>query len=158
MSGIEILTAVATGLQFAQQIQQGQQQSAMAKYNADVSKAEADSEKQSAAYEASQYQERARKLIATQRASAAASGLGLEGSVFDVMDQTASQATYDSLLIRHAGDVNAAKAMSHARLDRLEGNLRSGDAYYGAGATLLTGGSKLYDLYSASKPKTSAAP
>ena len=160
MSGIELfggaftlgdvaagLGAVGTVASIGGQLASGAQQQSAAAYNARVAKAEADSARAAADYEARQYQDKARRLIATQRTEAAASGLGLEGSVFDVMDQTAAEAAYDALLIRHAGDVRASQSMSDAALSRLQGKFARGDSYYGAAGTFLTGASRLAEIY-----------
>jgi hypothetical protein len=160
MSGVELfggaltlgdvaagLGAVGTVASIGGQLASGAQQQAAAAHNARVAKAEAESTRAAADYEATQYQDKARRLIATQRAEAAASGLGLEGSVFDVMDETASQAAYDALLIRHAGDVKASQGMSEAALSRLQGKFARSDSYYGGTSTFLTGASRLAEIY-----------
>jgi len=105
MSWEVALAAFSTGFGIVSDISQAQQQSQLADYNAQVAEAQATAQRQSAAYEASQYRDRARRLIATQRAEAAASGFGLEGSPFEVMNETAAQAAYDELLIKHQGSV-----------------------------------------------------
>jgi hypothetical protein len=133
------------------QISGGMQQQQIADYNAKVAKAEGEAAQQSAGYEADQYADRAKRLISTQRANAAASGLGLEGSPLDVMDETAAQAAYDELLIRHSGSVAAAKSNSEAALDRLQGGAAASRGIYGSGATFLTGASDLAQIYGKKK-------
>jgi cell wall-associated NlpC family hydrolase len=128
-------------------VQQGQATSKMAKYNAQVMENQAVAERQKAALEEQRHRARTTKLLSTQRALIAKSGLDLEGSPLLVMEDTAAQSELDSLLIRYNGEMGANRAQSQAGLDRMRASSASTGGYLSAGASLLNGVSRMGSIY-----------
>jgi hypothetical protein len=146
-------------------IQQGRQQNQAAKYQAQVDENNATR----AGYSAIQAQEQAQREagdIAAQRrrvlsqniASASRSGLGIGGSVVDVMTDTALQAEQDIQMAIYRGDTSAynyaneaASSRSNAKFSRMSGRNAVRGSYLSAGGSLLSNTSSLglsYATYS----------
>lgn len=132
---------------------QGAAMQKQAEYNAQVAERQALAARQAASLEEERHRDKTRKLLSSQRAAIAASGLDLEGSPLAVMEETAAEAELDALLIRHSGNMSELQAKSQAAADRLAGRTARIQGYYGAGASLLNGVSALGRTYG---PKSSS--
>lgn len=120
-------------------IRQGNAESAADKYNAQVATNNASMASAQAAADESKQRRDARIAIGSQRAAYGASGLSIEGSPLDVLEQSAATAELDALNIRTEGrnkaiaygnqatlDLSAAKNAKSAGLWKAAGNLVSG--------------------------------
>lgn len=148
------LGAVATGasiagtaLSAASAVKQGNAQKSMMDYNARVAERQGQMARQAADLEEARQRNRTDKLLSSQRAAVAASGLDLEGSPLLVMEESAAQSELDALLIRHSGSVAEAQANSQAAADRMSGRAAKMQGYYSAGASLLSGASSVVRAY-----------
>lgn len=151
---IALIVALAgTGVAVAGTIQSGRAQAKMAEYNAQVAKREAQVAEQNAAYEEAMHRKEGARLMATQRARYAKSGVTSSGSPLLVMEDTAAEIERDALAIRYGGNVAAANARSSATLSRLTGSQAKTASYYSAGSSLLTGISKAAQYKSSSTKK-----
>lgn len=135
------------GLSAISAVGQGRQQKAVMDYNAKVEDRRAQQTKQLADLEEARQRNRVAKVLASQRAAVAASGLDLEGSPLLVMEETAAEGELDALLIRHSGSVQAAQAQSQAAADRMAGRAAQARGYASGAATLLTGAGTLARRY-----------
>jgi hypothetical protein len=148
-TGIEIaaiVSAAAATAGAASSIQQGQKQSEIANYNAQLSQNNAIAAQQKAAYDEQRQREVAVRLKGTQRASAAAAG-GELLDMSDVMDESAKQAEMDALAIRYGGSAQAAAARQQAELQKAQGSMAKMKGYSDAGGSLLTGASGLFKQF-----------
>lgn len=118
MSGVLLLafSAISTGFQMFTAYQEGQQQAALAEYNADVMEQQARQEEEAAKLEAYRMQEEKDRFLAAQRAAYSASGFTLEGSPMEVMARTAGQFEYDIALNTYSRQLKAWGARSQANL------------------------------------------
>lgn len=142
MTGAEILM----GLQIAGSvigavgaISGGQNQSAIAEYNALLSERDAKAAKIAAADEEAKLHRQRAQVSSAQRVAAGKSGLVLEGSPIEVFGDTVYQAELDAQRIRYAGSVEEAKALGQAAGWRMQGRAAKTAGYIGAGSSLLTG-------------------
>lgn len=111
-----IISAVSTGFQMFSAYQEGQQQAALAEYNAEVMEQQARQEEEAAKLEAYRMQKEKDRFLATQRAAYSASGFTLEGSPMEVMANTAGQFEYDIALNTYGRQLKAWQARSQAGL------------------------------------------
>ena len=80
------------------------------------------------------------KMLSSARAAVGASGITIEGSPMDVLEESAAQAELDALLIRHGGAVKAATYRNQARLTRHSGKVSRTLGFLNFGGSLLSAG------------------
>ena len=141
-----ILMSIGTALSAVGMIRSGQAQEKAAEYNAQVAERQATAATQKAAYEEEMRREKGRKLSASQRAAAGATGITME-SFSDVFAQTALDTELDALAIRYGGDIESSRYKSEATGQRFTGAQAKKTGILSAGATLLTGAGKAYGTY-----------
>lgn len=125
-------------------IQQGNAAKAAAQYNATVARQNAEAARADAAANAAR-QERAARIRRGQNiAAAAASGVALEGSVLDIMEDNAIEEELDRLTILQRGEVDAAGLLAGAGMQDIRGRAAQRAGFMSAGATLLSGASSTY--------------
>lgn len=118
----------------------GEAQKAAADYNAKVLEAQAQSEREAAAFEETQQREKAAKMRARQRVAYLASGVDLsEGTPLEVLGQQAGEMEMDALTIRYNGEIKAKQSESQAAIYRMQGAQAKKAGYTNAGSSLLTG-------------------
>lgn len=118
----------------------GEAQKAAADYNAKVLEAQAQSEREAAAFEETQQREQAAKMRARQRVAYLASGVDLsEGTPLEVLGQQAGEMEMDALTIRYNGEIKAKQSESQAAIYRMQGAQAKKAGYTNAGSSLLTG-------------------
>ena len=126
--------------------EQGQNEKAMADYNARVAERDAEATRQKAAFDQKRQAERAARIKSSQTANiAAAGGLGSPVAADLAADQ-ASELELENLLIGYEGEIGAQRYESQAAGDRISGNFaaKRGEnlataGYISAGGSLLTG-------------------
>lgn len=135
-------------------IQQSNAQSNAAQYNADVAERNATIAQQQAKADADAQRRHALVKIGAARAMYGASGVALEGSPLDVLQNSAINAELDNQTILYKGKLRALGYTDSATLDRAG----SGTDYLGATGYLLSGlGDAAYQgqgLLSGSSPTT----
>lgn len=141
------LSAISSIVGAASQASQGQAAYDYSAYNASIAEENAKETRAVAAQNESDQATTVRRVISSQRAAAAASGVDVSsGSPLELMSETAASGAYDALKIRYAGSVQAANYESQAALDRLQGQMYRTAGYSRAGATLLGGASRVFSL------------
>ena len=80
-----------------------------------------------------------------------ASGVTLEGTPLDVLEESAANAELDALTIRHQGELAARGYENTATLDTFAASGARTGGYISAVDELLTGGAKLYNIYNPPK-------
>lgn len=99
--------------------------------------------RQQARAEAEAQQRDARRRVGAARAAYGASGVTLEGSPLDVLEESASLAELDKQQILYNGELRAMGYTDTASLDRAGGRNAERQGYFGAASTLLLGASKV---------------
>lgn len=133
MEAVAILTAVNA-------LNEGKQAKRAKDYNADVMESEAAIAMQQGGAREDQNRRRAREFMGTQRASAAQAGVGLGGSIGDVLGDSAAEAELDSLNIRYESNLQSLGMKNQAAMTRWEGKELKRQAKVKAVTSLITGG------------------
>lgn len=111
-----------------------------ANYNAQVAEQNATLARQQAAEEERKSRVQSKKELGAARANYGASGITLEGSPLDSLEESAAAAELDALQIRHSGEVKARAFEGQANLERYRGKNAKTQGYLGGAASLLQGG------------------
>lgn len=131
-----------------------------AKKSADYNAAIADRNAVVAQQQASANEEAQRKIDARRmgaaRAGYGASGVTSDGSVLDVLGDSIAEAELNALNIRYEGKLAAQGYGDTAASQRAAGRNAQASGYMKAGASLLQGGSKAYDIYQRGNPSKPA--
>jgi hypothetical protein len=145
------ITAIGAGASAYGQVQQGHDQARMAAYNAKLAERNAKIAKENATYEARQKRKETARLIGKQRALYSKSGVTMEGSPLDVLQETAAQGEMDALMIERGYAQQGAAYTSQAQLARMRAAGYKRQGYWGAGRTLLTSGGRIISGYGGKK-------
>jgi len=84
----------------------------------------------------------ARKIVGDTRAGYGASGVTMEGSPLDIMEESIKNATQDQMNIRYAGEINAREAEWDATLAKKSGQSARTASYFNAASSLIGGATK----------------
>jgi len=117
---------------------QGQNQAAMADYNAKLAERDARIAKQNAEHEASQKRRETQRLLGRQRALYGKAGVTMEGSPLMVQEETAAEGEMDALMIERGYALREQSYTAEATLHRMKGRTARSSGMWGAGSTLLT--------------------
>jgi len=143
-AALPFLQIAGTAMAVIGTLQQGQQASAAAGYNAAVARNNAAASQQQAAANAASQERKARLQIGAMRAGYGASGINLEGSPMDVIESSASLAELDRQNILYGGAIKSQGYESTAGLELMRGENAVTSSYFGAGSALLSGGAKIW--------------
>lgn len=147
MTGIEIAAIAATAVSALGAIQQGSSQRAIANANAAAQQRQAALDFASGEAEASRVQDQGRRRRASALNQLAGSGIDEQsGSASDLMSDLAAGSALDAAIARWRGSVGAQSREQQAAFTRAEGQQAQQAAWWRAGSTLLTGGSRLMAL------------
>lgn len=146
-----ILTVASTAFSVYGAIQSANAEASAAKYNAKVADQNANIARQQAAADEDRQRRIAAKTMGGIRANYGASGVTLEGSPLDVIEESAANAKLDELNIRYNGELQAMGFQNTANLDRSRAANAKTSGYLTAGSALLVGGSKSYNAYKSYK-------
>lgn len=122
------------------QLYQGEASAAAAEFNAQIAEQNAIDSIARAKEEERRHRVMARKQIGDMRASFGASGVAMEGSPLEVMQESAANAELDALSIRHEGEARATAFRNEARLARFGGQTARTAGQIGAVSSLLMAG------------------
>lgn len=153
MTAIQWVQAAATAASAISAINQGNNQSAMYKSQAQANAYNADMARQNAQVAAEQgnaneetQRRHARIIEGQQRAAIAEAGIGTDGSAGDLYEQSASNAEMDALNIRYGAQLQSAGFTNQAGLDDWQGDQNRRNAssartsgFINAGAAALSG-------------------
>ena len=150
-----ITAMVGVGVTAYSQYKEGQDAAEAAKYNAKVSRRNAELEavaiEQSGAVEASQKRKEIKRLISTQKAKYGAAGIELTGSPLEVMIGTAAEGELDAQIIEYNAKREAYATRYGAASQGIQYE-RAAEAYQTSGtlkaaSTILTSASKIRKEY-----------
>jgi hypothetical protein len=145
LSFIPYLTAASAGVSAFSAIRQGKAAEAAGEYNADI-------QRQNAAFAREEADELVRiadretylRLGAIRAAQGANGGVAGEGSVFDVLADTAAESERERQYIVRSGEMKAQGFESTAGLELMEGRSARSASYMRAGSELLSGTANAY--------------
>lgn len=124
------------------QIREGEAANSAAQYNAQVAEQNAQTTLAQSAEEERRLRVMARKQIGDARANYGASGVSLEGSPLDVLEESAATAELDALTVRYGGQQKAQAYRNEAKLERFRGKNSKTSGYLSAAGTLFQAGGK----------------
>jgi hypothetical protein len=137
-------------------------QAAASRYNAEVSRQQADQALQVSAAQQMQQRRQARQVLGLQRAGAAESGVGMGGSNADLLERSETLAELDALNLAYEGTLRARGYTTQAELDEFQARAFDAQAkstkragYLSAAGSILGGA---YTLSGGVAPKTGATP
>lgn len=138
-----VFMAISTAMSVASAISSAQQQKDAAEYNRKVAENQATSARQVAGARAEQQTRAAQRQMGKMEAAYSASGVSMEGSALDMLQQSASEAELDRLTLIHTGELQAAGHDATAELERVRGKNAMQQGYMKAGSALFGGMSKM---------------
>jgi hypothetical protein len=125
-------------------IKQGQAAKAAADFNATVNQQNAGIARQEARDLAQQHDRETYQRLGAIRAAQGHAGGTNEGSVLDVLADTASQSELERQQIMYRGELKARGYLNTATLDTFQGETAKDASYMKAGSELLGGASRAY--------------
>lgn len=123
-------------------IQEARATSAASEFNAKIADNNAIIAEQNAAADEKRQRRSASRQAAASRAAIGASGVTLEGSPLEILEDQALEAELDALNIRYGGRLNAENFRSQAQLDRSAARNARTQGFLSAGSTLLKGAAR----------------
>lgn len=141
-----ILAITGSTMQAIGAIQQGTAAKNAGDFNAAILNQNAVTERQMAGEREEAQRRTARRVLGSQRAALAQSGIGLDGSAADVMQQSAANAELDALTTRYEGELRSRGMETQARLERYQGKAAKKASYFEAAGSILSGSGQAYGL------------
>lgn len=143
MAFAPILAGVGSVFSAIGAMQQGKAASAAANYNASISERNAQIETMQASEDAERSRRASRRRIGAMRAAYGASGVTMEGSPLDVLEDSFAEGELDALTIQYQGRMAAENHRGEAVLSRMQGKAAKKAGFIRAGTSLLTGATKV---------------
>lgn len=134
-------------------VAQGERDSQMSTYNAQLAQRNAGIARDQAAADADAQARHARRVIGGARAAYGASGITMEGSPLDVLEMSAANAELDNRSILYKGELRAMGYEDTAGLDLMRGDAARQTGGERAGSAILLGAGRAYGQMPAPKPK-----
>lgn len=119
------------------QVQKAQQAKAMAQYNQKMQERNAQISRDQTALAMTQQNQRARRVQGSIQASYGASGVQLNGTLLDVMSDSAANAEMDALTLKYHGQLRAQGYQSAADIYGWQGSQALREGYGAAASTLV---------------------
>jgi len=155
------LAVIGTAFTAIGQIRQANAQASAQRYNAGlkqrevaIAEANADLTRQQTNENERRHRTLARKKLGSLRANLGASGVTIDGSALDVLEESAANAELDALTIRHEGKLKELSQRNQGLTSRADSELLKSSAsstetsgYMSAAGTLLSGGTKAYNMH-----------
>jgi hypothetical protein len=136
-----VMAGVGQVTQILSAFHEGEAQGQAADYNAQAATQNAEQTRLQAKEEERRARIAGRKHLGSMRAGYGASGVQMDGSALDVLEESARNVELDALTIRHAGEVRARGFENEAVLERMRGkNARKGGMLKAAGILFSAGG------------------
>lgn len=139
-------TALSAGLSAYGSYQQGRQQSAMAQFQADQAAANARAARAETDVAEAQQRRKVAQTLGTQRAALAASGADIsdtDTSAMNILGDTVEWGDYDARITRYNGEMKAWNFQNQGNAYAAQAKQYSTAGAIGAGASLLSGASKV---------------
>lgn len=151
MAGLETIATIGslagTAFSVVGALNKASAESSAAKTNAEVSRQNAVAASEQAAAEEARQRRIARQVQGAGRAAVGASGVSLEGSPLDILEQNAINEELDALNIRYRGQLAARSANIEADQYSLSARTAKTSGYLSAAGKLLSGAASAYGNY-----------
>lgn len=141
---IPIILMVGAGIAAAGAIQQGQAAKAAAKRNAAIADRNGAISRDLALRDANAQTKEGRRRIGSMRAGYAASGVTLEGSPMDVIEDSAASIELDRLNILYKGELAALGYSDESESATMRGKQAQTESYFRASSALMQGAGSAY--------------
>jgi hypothetical protein len=128
-------------------IHTAQANKASAKYNEQLALQNETASRQGAAVEEQRLRMQQRKQLGQMRANYGASGVTVDGSIEDVLADSATNAEWDALLVRHGGETQARGYRNEASLYGAQAKNASAAGYLAAAGALGQGAGQAYGAF-----------
>lgn len=133
-----VLMVAGTAMSVLGQLQQAQTARAVGRYNQQLSERNAAIARDQTAAEIIRQQRTARRVQGAARAAYGASGVTMEGSPLDVLEDNATQAELDTLTLRYRGELRAQGYEQEGAMARFRGDQQARAGRMAAAGTLLS--------------------
>ena len=140
-----VMMVVGTAISAYGAYQQGKMQRDLNEYNAKIAENNKVLADQQYAIDHKEHQKRYRRLLGNQRVSYAKAGVTMEGSVIDVIEDTAIASNWEIQKMKYNRDVRKAGYTASATRSRFVGQSAYWAGKMNAAGTLLTGGTETYN-------------
>ena len=151
MAPMAIMAAGGGILSAAGQLMKGQAEYTASQFNARLLRMQAGQLRQKAVNDAKLAGINARKTIGDMRANYAASGVTMEGSPLDVMEESVRNAQTDIINIKMEGEMSARMREYEAKLETYRGKAARQASYFSAASELMGGGMEAHRYQSLSR-------
>lgn len=148
-----VLLAASAAISAVGSIRQAQATAAAANYNAQVADRNATVARQQAAADEVRQRSVNSRRLGSIRAAYGASGVTMEGTPLEVLEDSAAQAELDALTIRYKGELAAIGANDEATLQRSRAKNARAEGNISAAGTLLRAGASYYSSGGAGTPQ-----
>lgn len=136
-------TILGVGISAYGSYREGQDAAEASEYNARIAREEAALVEQAGALEVSRQRTQVERLIGSQRAITAGSGIELTGSALDIMINTAAEGELDAQILEYNTKIQASRFRSQSARDLELAGASRVSGVLKAGSTILTQGSKI---------------
>jgi hypothetical protein len=152
-AGALAATGTSTAMQYSAASQAGKTEKAWQEYNAAISEREAKAAQESASYEEIAHRKAGRRYISRMIAEYGKAGLSIEPGTtpYLTLEETAAEIEKDALLIRRGGTLSSQRFTSQAAIERGKGAFARRAGRWRSGATLLSGGTGMANIYGSYK-------
>lgn len=146
-------TAVGMGMQASAQHQAGKAKGKWQEYNAAISEREAEATKEAAIHEEKAHRKAGARHKARMRALYGKANLSIEPGTtpYLTLEETAGEIEKDAFMIRRGGILGEKRFRSQAGIERSKGKFARRAGRWRSGATLLSGSSRMADIYGRGK-------
>jgi hypothetical protein len=144
---IPFIMAAGAAMSAVSAIKQGKAAKAAAEFNANMARQNAGLAREQAAKQTAQHDREQFMRIGAIRAAQGKSGGAAEGSVHDILADTAAQGELQRQEITYQGELKARGFENTATLDEMQGKNASKQGVLKAGSELLSGGADAYGAF-----------
>lgn len=142
-AAIPFIMLAGMAVQVTGQIKQGEAAAQAADEEARIQSENAKLARDQAAHEERQQRIINRKQLGSMRAAYGASGVSLEGSPLDILEESAAAMEMDAQNIKYAGELKARGFYQEASMARTRGKNAREASYLGAASSLLSGAGQM---------------
>jgi len=142
--GITVASTAASAIGSAQE---GEAKARASEYNQSIQNRQATAAIASAGETERRVRVGGKKALGGIRAAVSASGINMEGSAMDVLEESATNVEMDALTAKHEGAMKAWSYREGAALSGMEASNARTAGGFNAASSVLGGASKLYGIY-----------
>lgn len=134
-----IAMGVGSAFQAVGAFRQGEAEAMAGEYNAQVAEQNSEMSRIQGIEDERRQRIQGAKALGSTRAAYGASGVTLEGSPLDVLEESARNAEMDALTVRHQGEMRTAAYKQEAEMSRIRGATAKANSFWTGASSLLMG-------------------